>query len=202
MNKKISITLLLALFSQISFASVVDTKNITTNIKDLSIENNITQTNILDQNKKITLTEKIKILLDEKNRLKKVEDRRLNKDQIQLGYMYINETKYNNNQKGLLREALYYMDLIKTNYNKPEILKPEINNIILNSACINYQLKEDSEIVYSMLDLSINDNTTTTEDKNFDAGKKLMSSLIIKNGKQYSTNELKIRCLDIYKERN
>lgn len=183
MKKILSVCILLGLSIQ------------TVNAKEINKENKIDnqQNQVM---KKMTTIDEVKVLLDEKDRLKKIEKRRLDTNKTDLNYLYVDSLKYDKQTKGLMREAIYYMNYIEKNYNNKDMLKKELYNIHWNSICMNERFKDGIDVVYNILQMS----TFSDQDSfsRFEKGSKTVSDLMYSNIKPYNQEEVKIRCFDVY----
>lgn len=143
----------------------------------------------------LSTSERIKIKIDEKKRLRLVSERRNENNDVDLTYLYINKLNFPELTKAFLRESVYYTRLLKRN---PEIseIEPEVENISWNTICIGTHLDPEKFFVTFQTILSL-ELKNEQEEKNYElANEKLVK--LFETGKPLSKEEISIRCMEVY----
>ena len=205
MNKKLITSLVILCFSnQFALAETnKETQKPVSEETEITSDSEIIQEMVSDIFKEDSLSssERIKIILDEKKRLRTVSKRRSDDYQIDLGKNYIRNTLYSNHVKGLMREGLFYMNYLIENSDNKEKLKIESKNIAWNSICLSNILKEESEIVFPMLQTAAF-SIETIEEKKYNDANMLLMEIFNEDSYRPSTQEINIRCHEVYKNKN
>lgn len=144
---------------------------------------------------KLSSKERIKIIMDEKKRLRQVNERRIDPEVLELPYFYINSTKYSDYTKGLLREATFYIYYMIENSEDEKLLKEESKNIAWNTICLSQDLKQDMLVVYPLLLSTIIDEKSEIEAKYNKSNYKIMKYM----HQPATQEEMELRCKGVYK---
>lgn len=201
MLKKINIYLLaFGLFATSStFAEEVEIKN-----QEIKSEGTSSVDVVQEQPKeeKLTASQRIRIKLDEKKRLRSIAERRneSNLKELELSSFFLNNLKYDDLVKSMFREALFYIKLMKDNSNDEELLKKESENILWNIICLsNNTSKENYSVTFTFL---VEQNIKTDEDKaNFAKANETVFKHISEMDK-ITKEEIILRCLEVYGKNN
>lgn len=153
------------------------------------------------KNNKLSALDKFDMIMDEKKRLKYVENRRIDDGETSLNKNYIRNTTYTDHVKGLMREASFYIDYIIKNYNNIENIKKEANNIGWNATCLSGIIKQDTEIIFNMLQVTLFDQNSE-EERRYHQGDQLVMKILSENNDIASFDEINLRCYEVYNNKN
>lgn len=146
--------------------------------------------------KPLTKSQKARILLDEKKRLRKIVHRREETDEISLHNYYINELKVEPLTKALLRENTFYIKEFSKEETTQEDIAKESENYLWNIFCLSNMLSAEQYMVtFSTLNSMILD--TPEKEQVFKKSNSSISKELSKMDK-ISLEEIKVRCIDVY----
>ncbi len=149
--------------------------------------------------KKLSVSERISIKLEEKKRLRSTAERRAYKDSNDLVSFYIDELKHEDKVKALLREAAFYFDFLLENHNNYDEIEKESVNIGFNSICLAANLSENEFfIVYESIS-SLKVESESDKQKFAEANYNLMKSFQNNPQPPHTQEEINIRCREVYK---
>lgn len=143
---------------------------------------------------------RIKIIINEKERLRSIQDRRFDDGETSLTKNYIRNTPYTTHVQGLMREASFYMQYLIKNYNRKEMIELEARNMAWNAICLSGIMKQNTEIIFNMLQVSIYDEGSENEIRYLEGSKNAIE--VFSNFETPSKDEVNIRCYEIYENKN
>lgn len=146
----------------------------------------------------MTKFERIKIIMDEKKRLKNVSYRKKDDGQITLNKNYIRNTKYSNHVKALMRESSFYINFLIHEQDE-ESLKKESKNIAWNAICLSSILKADTQVIFNMLQITLYDEGSE-EEVIFKKNNSKLVKIFSETNKNPTQEEIEIRCYEVYKK--
>lgn len=157
------------------------------------------ETIALEKEDKMSVRDRISLKLEEKKRLRKTADRRALSDESDLALYYIEELKYEDKVKALLRESAFYFDFLIENHDDYEKIKTEADNIGFNAICVAKHLNESEFFVVYESISSFKMDTEENEKKFAEGNENLMKVYQNHPSKHHTQEEIDIRCTEVYK---
>lgn len=197
-KKVLKLSIFLSMISSVSYAENSHTqKESAEPIDNSAIQSSESNQDALPVEPKLSLSQKTKILMDEKRRLRTIVERREPKQEIILPYFYIDQLKnVDDLTKGMLRENVFYTQYILKNQDNKEKLETETENYLWNIYCLSNNLTEEQ---YFVMMPTLNKMILDSEEKekDFDKANQVMMNKI-GTMSPITREEIKIRCLDVY----
>lgn len=197
-KKVLKLSIFLSMMSSVTYAenSTIQ-KEASEPLDAASLQSSESNQTVLPVEPKLSLSQKTKILMDEKRRLRSIVERREPNQEIILPYFYIDQLKnVDDLTKGMLRENVFYTQYILKNKDNKENLETETENYLWNIYCLSNNLKEEQ---YFVMMPTLNKMILDSEEKekDFDQANQVMMNKI-GTMSPITREEIKIRCLDVY----
>lgn len=197
-KKVLKLSIFLSMMSSVTYAenSTIQ-KEASEPLEAASLQSSESNQTVLPVEPKLSLSQKTKILMDEKRRLRSIVERREPNQEIILPYFYIDQLKnVDDLTKGMLRENVFYTQYILKNKDNKENLETETENYLWNIYCLSNNLTEEQ---YFVMMPTLNKMILDSEEKekDFDQANQVMMNKI-GTMSPITREEIKIRCLDVY----
>lgn len=197
-KKVLKLSIFLSMMSSVTYAenSTIQ-KEASEPLDAASLQSSESNQTVLPVEPKLSLSQKTKILMDEKRRLRSIVERREPNQEIILPYFYIDQLKnVDDLTKGMLRENVFYTQYILKNKDNKENLETETENYLWNIYCLSNNLTEEQ---YFVMMPTLNRMILDSEEKekDFDQANQVMMNKI-GTMSPITREEIKIRCLDVY----